>query len=83
MMNRLVLAAASALALSACAQGGGLGSLPVYVGDNLIYDPAARATAAAPTATDECQRLALRAADPAITDDQRRAAAQYRASLGC
>ena len=55
--------------------------VPIYVGDRLVYDPAAQG--AAPSANDECQRLALRAADPAITDDQRRAAAQYRASLGC
>jgi hypothetical protein len=64
------------LLLGACG-----GDVPIYVGDRLVYDPAAQA--AAPSAGDECQRLALRAADPAITDDQRRAAAQYRASLGC
>lgn len=79
MTTRLALSAAFALLLASCGQ-------PIYVGDQLMYDPATAAagrTAAAASAPDECQRLALRAADPAITDAQRRAAAEYRGSLGC
>ncbi len=61
------------------------GEIPIYVGDERVgtLPGTGAGTAVAARPADECMALALRAADPAITDAQRRAAAEYRASLGC
>ncbi len=82
MTIRLTLLAACSLALAGCSEGFEDG-IPVYLGENRVGTLNAPREAAAPTAVDECQALALRAADPSITDAQRRAAAEYRASIGC
>jgi hypothetical protein len=83
MTLRLTLLAACGLLLAGCS--GFEEGVPVYLGENRVGTLNAPRTAPAATATaaDECQALALRAADPSITDAQRRAAAEYRASLGC
>lgn len=76
---------ASILGLAVLLAGCAGGEIPIYVGDERVgtFPGTGAATVAASSAPDECMSLALRAADPAITDAQRRAAAEYRASLGC
>lgn len=81
MTIRLTLLAACSMALIGCS--GFEDGIPVYVGENRVGTLNAPQEAAAPSAVDQCQALALRAADPSITDAQRRAAAEYRASIGC
>lgn len=81
MTIRLTVLAAFGLALGGCSDFED--GVPVYLGENRVGTLNAPRGAAGPTAVDECQALALRAADPSITDAQRRAAAEYRASLGC
>ena len=81
MTPRLATILGFAVLLAGCAEG----EIPIYVGDQRVgtMPGTGTATAAVASAHDECMSLALRAADPAITDAQRRAAAEYRASLGC
>ena len=81
MIIRLTFLAASCLALAGCS--GFEDGVPVYLGENRLGTLNAPREAASATVVDECQALALRAADPSITDAQRRAAAEYRASIGC
>ena len=78
MTTRLALSAAFALLLASCGQ-------PIYVGDQLMYDPATAAagrTAAAASAPDECQRLALRAALDGRERRRRRAAPHEHLRIG-
>lgn len=81
---------ALALAFAALVAGCMEGEVPIYVGSERVgtlpgtrAEPAVAATTPASSATTQCQQLSQRVLDTGLTDDQRLAAANYAASLGC
>lgn len=81
MTIRLTFLVACGLTLAGCSEFEE--GVPVYLGENRVGTLNAPREAGGSSAVDQCQALALRAADPSITDAQRRAAAEYRASIAC